>query len=218
MLNRCRKPSDGDILVPGDTVSLIGTTSKKISYDRIDELIVDDDEIEILLDDGEKLVPNLSKTRVLRAYCGVRPLVDATTDVGGRDISRGIVLIDHQERDGLKGLVTIAGGKLMTYRLMAEMTTNLVCKKLGVEKACLTHQTPLPGSEKKVPTRKNREKFQRHAAIHRGIDPLQARRTRTPYFKRRQEKLRSDLRMRNGHKPAKCNTPWKTWKLKTWWV
>ncbi|MCP4625172.1 MAG: anaerobic glycerol-3-phosphate dehydrogenase subunit A, partial [bacterium] len=28
VINRCRKPADGDIFVPGDTVSLIGTTSK----------------------------------------------------------------------------------------------------------------------------------------------------------------------------------------------
>jgi glycerol-3-phosphate dehydrogenase len=25
VLNRCRKPADADILVPGDTISLIGT-------------------------------------------------------------------------------------------------------------------------------------------------------------------------------------------------
>ena len=58
--------------------------------------------------DGEKLIPNVSKTRVLRAYCGVRPLVALGDKAYGRDISRGIVLVDHLERDGLSGLVTIA--------------------------------------------------------------------------------------------------------------
>ena len=144
VVNRCRPPADGDIIVPGDTVSLIGTTSRKIPYERIEELVVDDDEIEVLLADGEKLVPNVSKTRVLRAYCGVRPLVDLGNQTAGREISRGIVLVNHEERDGLKGLVTIAGGKLMTYRLMAEMTADLVCQKLNYHRECQTDKIPLP--------------------------------------------------------------------------
>jgi len=128
VVNRCRVPSDGDIIVPGDTVSLIGTTSRKIPYDTIDELVVDDDEIDVLLSDGEKLIPNVSRARVLRAYCGVRPLIAVSGEMDGRDISRGVVLIDHKERDNVQGLITIAGGKLMTYRLMAEMTTDLIAK------------------------------------------------------------------------------------------
>lgn len=159
VVNRCRKPADGDIIVPGDTVSLIGTTSKTIEYDKIEDLTVDDDEIEVLLADGEKLIPNLSRTRALRAYCGVRPLVAVSGETKGRDISRGIVLIDHKERDGADGLVTIAGGKLMTYRLMAEMASDMVCSKLGINKKCTTHKTPLPGSEKKVSQKRSVKRF-----------------------------------------------------------
>ncbi len=160
VVNRCRKPSDGDIIVPGDTVSLIGTTSKKIDYDKIEYLNVDDDEIEVLLRDGEKLIPNLSRTRVLRAYCGVRPLVDTPgKQAGGRSISRGIVLIDHEERDGLEGLLTIAGGKLMTYRLMAEMASDMTCLKLGIKAECSTHKQPLPGSETKISPKKHIRAF-----------------------------------------------------------
>jgi glycerol-3-phosphate dehydrogenase len=149
VVNRCRVPSDGDIIVPGDTVSIIGTTSRKIDYSEIERLVVDDDEIEVLIADGEKLIPNVSKTRVLRAYCGVRPLVAVSGEVDGREISRGIVLVDHEARDGVGGFVSIAGGKLMTCRLMAEWTSDLVAKKLGVKKKCATHSTSLPGSEKK---------------------------------------------------------------------
>ncbi len=159
VVNRCRPPMDGDIIVPGDTVSIIGTTSKKIDYTDIEKTIVDDDEIEILLADGEKLIPNVSKTRVLRAYCGVRPLVAVSGEVKGRDISRGIVLIDHEERDSVGGLVTIAGGKLMTYRLMAEMTSDMVAGKLKVKKKCQTASKPLPGSEKKIKLAKTIREF-----------------------------------------------------------
>ena len=148
VVNRCRMPTDGDIIVPGDTVSIIGTTSKRIDYSEVDHCTIDDDEIDILLSDGEKLIPNVSKTRVLRAYCGVRPLVEVSGESDGREISRGVVLIDHEKRDGLQGFITIAGGKLMTYRLMAEMATDLTCRKLSIKKKCSTHKTPLPGSER----------------------------------------------------------------------
>ncbi len=159
VVNRCRVPSDGDIIVPGDTVSLIGTTSKKIDYDRIEELVVDDDEIEVLLADGEKLIPNVSRTRALRAYCGVRPLVAVSGETQGRDISRGIVLIDHSDRDGVENFITIAGGKLMTYRLMAEWTTDLACRKLGVSGKCATAREPLPGSETRLTTKSRMKSF-----------------------------------------------------------
>lgn len=146
VINRCRKPSDADILVPGDTISLIGTTSEHIDYDQIDNLHVSEKEVDILLSEGAKLAPIMANTRVLRAYAGVRPLVAVDDDGSGRNISRGIVLLDHQERDGLKGLTTITGGKLMTYRLMAEWATDMVAKKLGNTVACSTHTRPLPGS------------------------------------------------------------------------
>lgn len=88
----------------------------------------------------------LAQTRIIRAYCGVRPLVAADNDPSGRNISRGIVLLDHETRDGIAGFITITGGKLMTYRLMAEWATDLVCKKLDIRRGCVTARRPLPGS------------------------------------------------------------------------
>lgn len=146
VLNRCRKPANADILVPGDTICLIGTTSSRVQFEEIDNMYVTPDEVDILLKEGEKLAPSLASTRILRAYAGVRPLVATDDDPSGRNISRGIVLLDHETRDGVCGFISITGGKLMTYRLMAEWATDLVCKKLGVEKSCITMNAPLPGS------------------------------------------------------------------------
>lgn len=174
VLNRCRKPADADILVPGDTISLIGTTSSKIPYDQIDNMIITPDEVDILLREGEKLAPQLATTRILRAYAGVRPLVASDNDPTGRTVSRGIVLLDHATRDGMEGFITITGGKLMTYRLMAEWATDLVCKKIGNSQKCRTAELPLPGSAEK---RKDVEKkildkpvAQRRSAISRHGD------------------------------------------------
>ncbi|MBQ9449772.1 MAG: anaerobic glycerol-3-phosphate dehydrogenase subunit A [Bacteroidales bacterium] len=149
VINRCRKPANADILVPGDTVCIIGTTSTRIPFEACDEVAVTPDEVNLLISEGSKLSPSLSSTRILRAYAGVRPLVSADNDPSGRNISRGIVCLDHETRDGLKGFITITGGKLMTYRLMAETATDAVCRKLAVTRSCETATTPLPGSEER---------------------------------------------------------------------
>ena len=146
VLNRCRKPADADILVPGDTISLIGTTSRKVPYEDIDNIKVDEDEIDTLIAEGEALAPILGHSRVLRAYCGVRPLISVDGDESGRNISRGIVVLDHKDTDNLPGLVTVGGGKLMTYRLMAEMTTDVVARNLGCTTRCITAEKKLPGA------------------------------------------------------------------------
>ena len=147
VINRCRKPANADILVPDDTVCVIGTTSDRVPYETIDDLKITQEEVDLLIKEGEKLAPSLATTRILRAYAGVRPLVAADNDPSGRNISRGIICLDHEKRDGLAGLITITGGKMMTYRLMAEEATNLACKKLGMETACQTADFLLPGSE-----------------------------------------------------------------------
>ena len=143
VINRCRKPANADILVPDDTVCVIGTTSDRVPIETIDNLQITPEEVDTLIREGDKL----ATTRILRAYAGVRPLVAADNDPSGRSISRGIVCLDHEIRDGLAGLITITGGKMMTYRLMAEKATDLACKKLGVTKICETATTPLPGSQ-----------------------------------------------------------------------
>jgi glycerol-3-phosphate dehydrogenase len=86
----------------------------------------------------------MAQTRILRAYAGVRPLVASDNDPSGRNVSRGIVLLDHAARDGMDGFITITGGKLMTYRLMAEWATDAVCRKLGNTEPCVTAEQPLP--------------------------------------------------------------------------
>ena len=95
VINRCRKSADGDILVPGDSVCIIGTTSTKVPFEECDDMRVTREEVELLLREGCALCPSLSSTRILRAYAGVRPLVASDDDPTGRSISRGIVCLDH---------------------------------------------------------------------------------------------------------------------------
>jgi glycerol-3-phosphate dehydrogenase len=147
VINRCRKPANADILVPDDTVCVIGTTSDRIPIETVDDMRVTREEVDVLLKEGIKIAPKLATTRIIRAYAGVRPLVASDDDPSGRSISRGIVCLDHAKRDGVEGFITITGGKMITYRLMAEIATDLVCKKLNKVGACTTAIIPLPGSE-----------------------------------------------------------------------
>jgi glycerol-3-phosphate dehydrogenase len=144
VINRCKMPSDGDILVPIHSVSVMGTTDVKVS--NPDRYAIEPWEIRLMLSEGEKIIPGFSNTRILRAWAGVRPLYQETSGSYNRELSRAYVLLDHAARDGVEGLVTITSGKWTTYRMMAQVTSDLVCKKLGVDKQCKTDQEALPGS------------------------------------------------------------------------
>jgi glycerol-3-phosphate dehydrogenase len=142
VINRCRMPSDADLIIPNGPTSIIGTTS--ISVPSPDGLVIEDREIDVMLDEGDRMVPGFHGARALRAYAGVRPLsTEGQTAGSGRDVSRGFSVLDHEKREGIRGLVSIIGGKLTTYRLMAEKTADLVCEKLGVTKPCITAQRGL---------------------------------------------------------------------------
>ena len=141
VLNRCKPPADGDILVPIRTVCVIGTTDRHV--DDPDDISMDAREIAFMLDEGEKLVPGLARSRALRAWAGARPLYkDADAPAADRDLSRDFKLLDHRERDGVEGFISIVGGKYTTYRLMAERTVDLAADRLGVAAPCRTAEEP----------------------------------------------------------------------------
>ena len=72
-----------------------------------------------------------------------------TTKAGAetRDVTRAHALLDHRARDGVDGFLTITGGKLTTFRLMAEETVDAMCEQLGADRPCRTHRGPAAGSE-----------------------------------------------------------------------
>jgi glycerol-3-phosphate dehydrogenase len=144
VINRLRPPSDADILVPGGTVSILGTTSVRVNDpDRIRPTV---DETNRIVEQGSKMIPSLEHTRYIRAYSGVRPLVSQSSGVGNdRTVSRGFVLLDHAS-DHLDNFTTITGGKLTTFRLMAEKTADLVAARLGNKTPCTTKTAPLPST------------------------------------------------------------------------
>jgi glycerol-3-phosphate dehydrogenase len=147
VINRCQMPTDGDIIVPIRTVSVIGTTDQHT--DDPDDHTVLQSEVDAMFDEGEKLVPGFRQARALRVWTGARPLFEDAkgSDTQTRDVTRAHALLDHRERDGVSGFITITGGKLTTFRLMAQQTVDAVCAALDVDQPCVTSTEPLPGSQ-----------------------------------------------------------------------
>ncbi|MDN5977499.1 anaerobic glycerol-3-phosphate dehydrogenase subunit GlpA [Acidipropionibacterium jensenii] len=146
VVNRCIYPADGDILVPVHTVSIIGTTDVKA--DDPQRLAVPRNEVQQMLDSGEALIPGFRDSRAVHAWAGARPLFKdkrvAATDT--RHMSRGMSILDHGTRDGVQGIVSIIGGKLTTYRLMAKNVVDVMCEQLGDDRPCTTDKEAVPGS------------------------------------------------------------------------
>ena len=151
VINRCRKSSDADILVPAGPVCILGTSSIRVPGPE--GLTAFPEEVDHLLRLGDEMIPGLVDARILRIFCGVRPLYSPKTaeTAKGREVSRGFASLDHESRDGVGGFVSIVGGKLTTYRLMAAVTCDCVAKKLGVDAECTTDKTPLrPAIDRKT--------------------------------------------------------------------
>jgi glycerol-3-phosphate dehydrogenase len=142
IINRLHKPGDGDILVPVGTVAVIGTTS--VNVPDPNDTSVEPWEVQLMLEEGEKMIPGFSQVRALRAWAGVRPLYEEGVSAEGREAKRTFAVLDHALRDGVGGFVTVVGGKFTTYRLMAERAADVACAQLGVTKPCRTKDFVLP--------------------------------------------------------------------------
>jgi glycerol-3-phosphate dehydrogenase len=145
VLNRCRPPDDGDIVVPHESEVVVGTTSVPVS--NPDEYEQAEWEIQESLTECAAMVPAVAEAPVVRTWWGVRPLY-APDEAGEnrRGISRGFTVIDHDD-DGVGNFSSVVGGKLTTYRQMAEAVTDQVCARLGVDAACETATTPLEAAD-----------------------------------------------------------------------
>jgi len=159
VVNRCRPKGDADIIVPHETAAILGTTDEEVADPA--EFPEEQWEVDLMIEELSKLVPALREARTLRSFWGVRPLYEPP-EVGSEDptdITRDFFLLDHADRDGLGGLTSIVGGKLTTYRMMAEAVADHVCARFGVRADCRTADEPLPGSDDFSALREHMDEF-----------------------------------------------------------
>lgn len=139
VINRLRQPSDGDIVVPNEAVCLAGTTS--LAIENPDNLPIESSEVDTIISEAGLMIPHFNNTRIIRAFSGVRPLLKSQK-ADSHEITRGFQIIDHQN-----GLYSIVGGKLSTFRLMAEKMVDTIMAFFNLKKSCETAEIPLDGQE-----------------------------------------------------------------------
>ncbi len=174
VVNRCKMPADGDIIVPLHTVAIIGTTDERVADPE--NLRIEPWEVNLMLEEGDKMVPGLSKARVVRAWAGVRPLYQEDYAGASRDATRKFALLDHKERHAIDGFITITGGKWTTFRLMAEKTVDLAAQ--------------IPGRAQALRDRHHRRAGRRPGQLLAGPSPARGR--------GEEAARRADLRVRAG--------------------
>jgi glycerol-3-phosphate dehydrogenase len=88
----------------------------------------------------------LRRSDVVGAYAGLRPLLDTGDDDATSDLSR-----KHAVLTSPTGVVTIVGGKLTTYRRMAEDAVDAAVAHAGLKAGpCVTATLPLTGAAPRV--------------------------------------------------------------------
>ncbi|TVQ98783.1 MAG: glycerol-3-phosphate dehydrogenase/oxidase [Deltaproteobacteria bacterium] len=129
-------------ICPHQNHTLVGTTDDDY-YGDMEHIPVLEDEVEYLLQGVEHIFPSIRKYPIIGTTVGCR----ATLHAYGRpedDLSREHRVFDHAE-DGCRGFFSMAGGKLASYRIMAEEAVDAVMAFLGRSAACRTHLDALPG-------------------------------------------------------------------------
>jgi glycerol-3-phosphate dehydrogenase len=129
--------------VPRDGATYLGTTDTDHGSPSLyPEITAADADYLLEAANATFVGPPLARADVVGAWAGLRPLLD---EAGKRpsEISRK----DEIMVDAATGLVSVAGGKLTTYRAMAERVVDLVCQRLGSGTPCRTAALALPGGE-----------------------------------------------------------------------
>ncbi len=143
--------SDGRpyFIIPWQGLLLVGTTDIRYAGDP-GEADAEPGEIDYLLAETNALFPaaGLGREQILFHYTGVRPL-PAADSATTAEISRRHWLRHHARE--ARGLYTVVGGKLTTYRSLAEEVVDRVCKGMpGPHRPCLTRRLPLPGANREL--------------------------------------------------------------------
>ncbi|MFZ4688614.1 MAG: glycerol-3-phosphate dehydrogenase [Polymorphobacter sp.] len=132
--------------------SLIGTTERDIEAPEAARIT--EDETEYLLAAANRYLSRpLTRADVVHSFAGVRPLI-LEAGKGDRETTRDFRLVEH---DGVPAL-TVVGGKITTYRVLAEGVMQAIAPKSKP----WTATAPLPGGDvERLPGESGQEAFKR---------------------------------------------------------
>lgn len=139
--------SDGRayFVMPWIGFSLIGTTDTDYERD-MDAVKAEVEDVEYLRTEAQKAFPRTKLDRIFYTIAGVRSLL-RVEGVKESSVTRRHIIYDHEKKEGVKGLVSVIGGKLTAYRGIAEDIVDVVTDKLGASASCTTAKEKLPGAD-----------------------------------------------------------------------
>ncbi len=126
--------------------TLIGTTEEDYKSDPRHAMISDVETGYLIDAHNAYFEKTISKENVLWSYSGVRPLFDdGHSDEGATSVSRDFKL--HVHADHKAPMISVFGGKLTTYRVLAECAVNKILSLKGVNIKPWTASQTLPGGD-----------------------------------------------------------------------
>ena len=139
-------PVDGRVmfLLPGDTHAVIGTTDTETDASP-DDVRASRDDVDYLLRTANHFFPaaKLTSEDVVCAWAGIRPLVAGRFGTDPSAASR-----EHEIAVSERGVVSVTGGKLTTYRAMSSEVVDVVERELGrATTPSETARVSLPGGD-----------------------------------------------------------------------
>jgi len=128
-------------IIPWEDRVYAGTTDAPYLGGDLEHPEVDAVDRDYILSAVARSFPGVTERDVVASWAGLRPLLSQDEDLGDArtsDLSR-----KHAIFTGPPGLFTITGGKLTTYRAMAQDLVDRVAAALGDARPCLTRRIPL---------------------------------------------------------------------------
>ncbi len=142
-------PIDGRVMfvIPAGDQAIVGTTDT-FTTDLPDDVRTSEADVDYLLASANVYFPDarLEANDVVAAWSGIRPLASAPAGTDPSSISR-----EHHIDVGTNGVITVSGGKLTTYRSMAEEAVDELVALLAVKTPeCRTSEEELPGGDRNL--------------------------------------------------------------------
>lgn len=131
-------------ICPHQNHTLVGTTDDDY-YGDLEQIPVTHDEVSYLIEGASSMFPSLNKYPLIGTTVGCRPTI---YEYGKMEdaLSREHLLFDHN-RDGADGFYSLIGGKLASYRIMAEEAVDAIAARVGNHEPCRTATEVLPGGD-----------------------------------------------------------------------
>lgn len=173
-------------VIPWGIRTIVGTTDTDYNG-SLDDVRASAEDIDYVLQITNQFFPNakLTEQNVISAWAGLRPLI-ANANGKPSDISRS-----HEIKSPEPFWWDVAGGKLTTYRLMAEQTVDKIVKKLGenfspcrTATETLLSRNEIDGISGIVPPEFDREAVEHFCANEwaQNLDDVMIRRTSWHYY------------------------------------